>query len=178
MAPSLAEPAELQESKLGLSFPHKKKFLLKVQLQNLNVWWGCKTQRKKAHLHSHSRSWPRLLKFAVLTLKQTFLGREGVPPMAGAVPVLRHHSGMGDHETDSSEPTPSCRSLPLSKHGLLFVNELPQSLLSSVLTRKRAWGLLMEKSLSLAALQRDYSYKENRIPCGIWGGGREKEQKL
>lgn len=114
--------------------------------------------------------------------------------MAGAVPVLTHHSGMGDQEllweqnhpwleqdtgdTEPTEPTSSCRPLPLSKHRLLFVNELPQSLLSSVLTRKRAWGLLMEKSLSLSALQCGYSYKENRIPCGIWGGGREKEQKL
>lgn len=39
-----------------------------------------------------------------------------------------------------------------SRYGLLFVNELPQSLLSNVLTRKRVWGLLMEKSLNLLAL--------------------------
>lgn len=58
------------------------------------------------------------------------------------------------------------------------MNELPQSLLSNVLTRKRVWGLLMEKSLNLLALQHGYSYKENRIPCCMWGGGREKEQKL
>lgn len=141
MAPSLAEPAELQESELGLSFCHQKKF-----------------------------------------------------PIAGAMPVLTHDSGMGHHEllqeetrpwmkgrareTDPPSPHLPVALPPISKYRLLFVNELAQCLLSSVLTRKRAWGLLMEKSLSLSALQCGYSYKENRIPCGIWGGGREKEQKL
>lgn len=36
--------------------------------------------------------------------------------------------------------------------GLLFMNEFLQSLLSNVLTRKRVWRLLMEKSFSLLGL--------------------------
>lgn len=184
MAPSLAEPAEPQGSELGLSFPHQKEFLLKVQLQHLK---GCKTQRRKAHLHPPSRSWPGLLKFAALTLEQTFLSTEGVPSVAGAVPGFTHRSGMGgkppwdegSRKRNRHHRARIFQSLsPCSKYRLLFVNELPQSLSSSVLTRKRAWGLLMEKSLSLSALQCGYSYKENRIPCGIRGGGREKEQEL
>lgn len=115
---------------------------------------------------------------------------ERCAPTAGAVIVLIHGSGMGEprgklplDEGSHKRNRPHRARLvlplpPRSKYRLLFVNELPQSLLSSVLTRKRAWGLLMEKSLSLSALQCGYSYKENRIPCGIWGGGREKEQKL
>lgn len=63
---------------------------------------------------------------------------------------------------------------PRSEYRLLLMNELPQSLLNSVPTRKRAWGLLMEKSLSLSALQCGYSYKENRIRAEY---GEEEEKR-
>lgn len=82
VAPSPAEPAELQESELGLSFLHKKKFLLKVQLQNLDSWCGWKMQRKRDHLHSYSRSWPGLPKFTALIFKQAFPAIEDAPCMA------------------------------------------------------------------------------------------------
>lgn len=55
-------------------------------------------------------------------------------------------------ETGTTKLTSSHHSLPLFWYGLLVMNEFLQSLLSNALTRKRAWRLLMEKSLSLLAL--------------------------
>lgn len=151
---------------------------------------GCKTQRKKS---PPTFSQQELARAAELCSADTEAGlprHRGCAPHGWCCASARTRQWDGGPRAKPPLAEGSCRANGLDRAHiflalcpplyvpLLFVIELPQSILSSVLTRKRAWGLLMEKSLSLSALQCGYNYKENRIPCGIWGGGREKEQKL